>query len=151
MKKVAPILSSSLVVALILLLLLVGGCQKNSKKDDKTAVLIISKIALNHLQVEVLLAQEDCEEKGLEPCKKAEDLKRWVTMINTFEALLTTDDQVIGLEQVLNEIDVIAFEMISGKVDKRTLLYLKDIRTIVEILLKSAQESSDEVRSGDTE
>jgi hypothetical protein len=118
-----------------------AGCDKN-----KVAVSAAKDVAVNHLELDKTLAEEKCLEDGDDDCKAAEDLGRWISLLGLFDNYFATADKDIVYLEMDKVVALIIEEMVYEEVDPKILMYVSDIKVVLEaIIAEEAEEVEEEV------
>jgi hypothetical protein len=126
-----------IVFVLIFIGLALAGC-RSADPSHKDAFILVTRIAINHLELEKNLASEECEEHGTVPeeCEDAIDYERWAETLKTFEGRLEeADELIIGVEEIDLLIDAIIVQM-DYDTDPRIMAYIKDIKIVLQMMLR---------------
>jgi len=126
-----------LLLSLVFIALASTGCQVTDPSHRDTFILV-SGIAQNHLEFEQAISLVECEEDGTpaEDCTDALAFERWAAVVGTFhQKLIDADTIVIGAEEIDLIVDALVAEM-GGHVDHRTLVYIKDIKIVLKMMLR---------------
>jgi len=136
MKKIA------LLLTLMMVMLIGTGCQ-TGEPNHKETLILVSKIAVNHLEFERDMALIECEEEQIpaEECDDAIDYERWAGIVAKFEQHINeSDDLSIGAEEIDVIADIILDEM-GDDVEPRVKLYIMDIKEVLKMLIRDEEVS----------
>jgi len=109
------------------------GCTIGDPSHKDTFVLVTS-IAVNHLEFEKMLALDACAAENVSPCDVA-DLEKWILALSTFKQHLNDAETLeIGAEEIDLIVNSIIAEMNAS--DPRMRLYIMDIKAVLEMMLR---------------
>jgi predicted RNase H-like HicB family nuclease len=114
------------------------GCQN---PDQKQVIIMVTRIAENHLTLEQTLAEQQCAKAGATVCPKAEQYGKWVASLALIEGYLKAETPEEASAAIQAAIDSLVADMMVNHSDPRSLMYVNDVRTIFEIMLTSIQNS----------
>lgn len=118
-------------ILIFIAILLFAGCQS---LDQQKQLQTITRIALNHAGYEQALALKECGQ-ALE-CKKAERIEQYIQLGKRFDAYLDEPMPIGGPQMCLGVADLLLEQMQAEGASERMILYVQDIRVLLELMIE---------------